>query len=298
MDPSTFCRLFFTSGVLVCLGGVFITPIQSHIMAYGSRSTFQLMKNQQRSLTGNLFNKVASLRVPHSWFTHYYVASVISSFFWLFQIVTHGSRLRYLATLSKYNGVSMSVNQVLMSWLLMTIQGVRRLLESLTLTKESQSQMWIGIWILGIFFYLVMGIAIWIEGIASLDREVPVGNFLSLLSLKNPKTYIALAIFVIASVAQNICHRHLFNLKKYSLPQHRFFRYIVCPHYTCECLIYLSIALASAPEDRIFNSTILTGLAFVVANLAVTADGTYRFYKERFGTKQMENKWRMMSLLY
>ncbi|TQS36043.1 hypothetical protein Golomagni_03515 [Golovinomyces magnicellulatus] len=298
MDPSMFCRLFFTSGVLVCLGGVFVTPIQSHIMAYGSRSTYQPMMNQQRSFIGSLFNKVASLRVPHSWFTHYYVASVISSFFWLYQIVTYGSTLRYLATLSEFNGVSMSMNQILLSWLLMTIQGVRRLLESLTLIKKSQSQMWIGIWILGIFFYLVMGIAIWIEGIASLDREVPVGNFLLHLSLQNPKTYIALAIFVAASVAQNICHRHLFNLKKYSLPHHRFFRYIACPHYTCECLIYLSIALVSAPEGWVFNSTVLTGLSFVVANLAVTSDGTYRFYLERFGPEKMENKWRMIYLLY
>lgn len=58
----------------------------------------------------------------------------------------------------------MSINQVVMVWSLMTVQGVRRLLECITLnTWSSSSKMWFVHWILGIWFYLAMGFAVWIE---------------------------------------------------------------------------------------------------------------------------------------
>lgn len=58
----------------------------------------------------------------------------------------------------------MSINQVTLVWLLMTVQGIRRLLESLTLGKSSSSKMWFVHWALGISFYFAMSFAVWIEG--------------------------------------------------------------------------------------------------------------------------------------
>ena len=46
----------------------------------------------------------------------------------------------------------------------MGFQGVRRLLESSTLAKPSASKMWVLHWLLGIVFYLAVGISVWIEG--------------------------------------------------------------------------------------------------------------------------------------
>ncbi|RKF60586.1 Polyprenol reductase [Erysiphe neolycopersici] len=305
MDPSLLCRNFFIIGSAACLGGVFFTSFRRKVMDYGSRSineTNRVKQKQKFSTTTNLLSQAASFRVPHSWFTHYYIASVLSSYFWLYQIITYGTVVRFLKSLSttqSLNISSMSINQVFLTWLLMAIQGSRRLMESLTLMKSSsQSQMWAGIWIIGIIFYIIMGIAVWIEGISQLDHQILYEEFPSLFSGFTLKSFIALGIFLLASTLQNICHRHLFHLQKYSLPNHLLFRWITCPHYTCECLIYLSLALISAPQGKVFNSTVLTGLIFVLSNLAITADGTLKWYEMKFGTEKIITKWRMIPLLY
>lgn len=63
------------------------------------------------------------------------------------------------------NAPSMSIGKVAITWSLMTVQGLRRLHESTTLTKPSQAQMWVGHWLIGIAFYLAMSMAVWVEGI-------------------------------------------------------------------------------------------------------------------------------------
>lgn len=59
---------------------------------------------------------------------------------------------------------TMSVDQVIWAWSLMSVQGIRRFLESLADAKASTSQMFLAHWLLGLAFYLLMGVAIWIEG--------------------------------------------------------------------------------------------------------------------------------------
>jgi len=59
----------------------------------------------------------------------------------------------------------MSLEKVALTWSLMTIQGTRRLYESIALAKPSQAEMWIGHWLIGIGFYLAMSLAVWVEGI-------------------------------------------------------------------------------------------------------------------------------------
>jgi 3-oxo-5-alpha-steroid 4-dehydrogenase 3 len=60
---------------------------------------------------------------------------------------------------------SMTANQVLLAWSMIFIQGTRRLYESLTLMRSSKSKMWVGLWGIGIAFYVTIGISVWIEGI-------------------------------------------------------------------------------------------------------------------------------------
>ena len=56
------------------------------------------------------------------------------------------------------------MDQIALVWSLMTIQGVRRVVESYSVNKHSASKMWFIHWHLGLAFYLAMGIAVWIEG--------------------------------------------------------------------------------------------------------------------------------------
>lgn len=112
-----------------------------------------------------------------------------------------------------------------------------------------------------------------------------------LLTSRVPST---LAIFFAAWIKQNECHTYLASLKKYTLPEKGMFKYIVCPHYTCECVIYLAISFMAAPPGKAFNTSVLCGLSFVVANLGATAVGTKMWYAGKFGAEKVTNKWRMI----
>jgi 3-oxo-5-alpha-steroid 4-dehydrogenase 3 len=150
MDPALFCRLFFITGTGVDLGGVLIPSFRENIMNYGSRGQVNKAPNSNskwRDLN-SLIRWVATFQVPHSWFTHYYVVSVTSSLFWGHQLYTQGPAFKFLASQTSASSGGMSLRQVALAWLLMTLQGVRRLYESLTLTKPSQAKMWFGLWIL------------------------------------------------------------------------------------------------------------------------------------------------------
>jgi len=97
---------------------------------------------------------------------------------------------------------------------------------------------------------------------------------------------------------QNDCHRYLASLKKYSLPSHPAFASIICPHYTAECAIYLSLTVLAAPKGAIINQTLLTALIFVVVNLGISADLSRKWYVEEFGAKSVGERWRMIPYLW
>ena len=113
-----------------------------------------------------LFECLAAVQVPHTWFQHFYIVSVSSSLFWGIQILAKGSLLETLCqsvgTSAQVEG--MTIDQVVLTWSLVTIQGVRRLLETSLLGRSSVSTMWFAHWLLGIAFYLALGVACWIEG--------------------------------------------------------------------------------------------------------------------------------------
>ena len=110
--------------------------------------------------------RLDTIQVPHTWFLHFYVVSVLSSLFWGFQVLVKG---HILDTLCQSVGQSrrargMTLDQVVVTWSLVTVQGVRRLLESSFFIKSSGSKMWFVHWLLGIAFYLALGVSYWIEG--------------------------------------------------------------------------------------------------------------------------------------
>lgn len=112
------------------------------------------------------------------------------------------------------------------------------------------------------------------------------------------KTLGGILVFLFAWVNQYRCHKYLAGLKKYSLPEKSMFRYLVSPHYTCECLLYLAMAVAGAPEGACYNKTLVCGLLFIVTNLGVTAAGTRKWYVGKFGAGAVQRKWNMIPLLY
>ena len=96
-----------------------------------------------------------------------------SSLFWGMQLLTHGSVLETLCLSvgpdTQANG--MTADQVILAWSLVLIQGVRRLLETSLLGRSSGSKMWFVHWLLGIAFYLALGVSCWIEGAGMLQMR-------------------------------------------------------------------------------------------------------------------------------
>lgn len=183
-DPVQLVRTFY---LLIAASVAVVNtfpPLQSRFVNYGARAT--KIKDEHGKPVENLESKgsfswlldrLMIFRVPHSWFIHFYVVSVASSTFWAIELARKGSIFNFLAKYhmeSSSNEPSMAFSQVVWAWMLMTIQGSRRLYECITLGKPSTSKMAGPAWILGILFYLAMGITVWVEGIRKKDINLAI----------------------------------------------------------------------------------------------------------------------------
>lgn len=174
------CFIFATVAVLT----VAATPASTRrlLTQYGARSATKPSKGRQDDESqGDAFARFLDWatsfgQVPHSWFIHFYILSVLSSIFWAWQYYVDGSVLDFLARSQAASaGDAMTMNQVALTWLLMGLQGTRRLYEYLFVTKPSSSTMWIVHWLLGSAYYVGVGVAVWIEGSSRCsDRPIQV----------------------------------------------------------------------------------------------------------------------------
>ena len=123
-------------------------------------------ESQPAGAVEHILDLIATLQVPHSYFQHFYLVSVFSSLFWGVQFISEGRALKLISQNAPHAdpSSSMSIDQIALTWSLMSIQGVRRLLESSLLAKPSMSKMWFVHWLLGIAFYLAVSVSVWIEG--------------------------------------------------------------------------------------------------------------------------------------
>lgn len=118
------------------------------------------------------------------------------------------------------------------------------------------------------------------------------------LSMISVKAIIGIPIFILASGIQHDCHAYLASLPKYTLPIHPIFQSFICPHYTAECLIYLSLAFIAAPKGALINRTMFTAFVFVLTNLTVTAATSKEWYERKFGKETVARRWIMAPRLY
>jgi len=125
------------------------------------------------------------------------------------------------------------------------------------------------------------------------------------------RTFVAAILFLLASGMQYDCHAYLASLKTaasrsetergsngYRLPEHPAFHTTCTPHYFAECLIYLALALIAAPPGHLLNRSLVCALVFVVVNLGVTADGTRRWYEQKFGAAAVAGRARMIPFVF
>lgn len=149
---------------------VYIFPaLSSQYLEYGGRRDQKHDRRLQSPSTApwvKPIDTIVGYQVPHSYFIHFYVVSVVFSLFWGYQILKQGSIIRAISSLSSTDtsGLIMSRERVILVWSLMTFQGCRRLFESMKFMKGSSATMPIAVYLLALLFYFALGISIWIEG--------------------------------------------------------------------------------------------------------------------------------------
>ncbi|KAH7402279.1 hypothetical protein DE146DRAFT_609906 [Phaeosphaeria sp. MPI-PUGE-AT-0046c] len=250
-----------------------LTPaLRRRFLAYGSRatphpSTGAAEPPVKQSAFHRLLDRAAAIQVPHNYFTHFYITSVACSLFW-----------------ACWLRVWEATPHMQLVWSLMLLQGVRRMFESFAYTSTSTSSMWFAHWVLGLLFYLTINVAIWIEGLDSPPRLWA--------------TAVLVPAILTAHVLQHSYHAYLYRLrtenKGYQLPLHPVFSNLLCPHYTCEVVIYLLLSFLAAPQRRMVNWTLVCATIFVATNLGVTAAGTKEWYTHKFGLAKVGPRKRMI----
>jgi 3-oxo-5-alpha-steroid 4-dehydrogenase 3 len=304
-------RAFYLFSSVAIVTVRLIPAFADRFLAYGARARRQTtgthgkrgsVDHHQQSVGTQLLDYLATFTVPHSWFTHFYLLSLVCSLTTLSTFYYH--EYYHEATVKQ----TPNLETAAFCAHLMLLQGLRRLLECVYVTRDSASRMWMGHYAIGMAFYIVTNMAIWIEqlcqppptNLATTERSV----------LWTWKTILCTAVFLGASERQNRYHRHLSSLKKYTLPEKHAFQYLIAPHYTMECVIYLSMAVLNVPS--IFNQhsqlptfttvnwTLFCALVFVAVNLGVTADGTKDWQRKKFPDKSLEiaKRWRIIPWLF
>jgi 3-oxo-5-alpha-steroid 4-dehydrogenase 3 / polyprenol reductase len=168
IDPAQLCRAFFILATVASIGASVI-PTLRQLVSYGPRtipiSEIAIPPKDVKSNILTVWDRLAGLQVPHTWFAHFYMVSVASSAFWAYQLATDGVVFRLLASRYASDGqMGMTINQIIIAWALVAFQGSRRLYESIRLLKPSTAQMPMASYALGIAFYLAVGVSVWAEG--------------------------------------------------------------------------------------------------------------------------------------
>ncbi|EME87391.1 uncharacterized protein MYCFIDRAFT_28109 [Pseudocercospora fijiensis CIRAD86] len=312
MDAVTLLRAIYLAAAAAVFVVFALPPLRSRFLDYGARSSGQEKGKEdanQHDVLSTVLDYAATITVPHSWFASFYAVSVACSLYWLSELPFGRPAFRTIASWASLQQPSMTTSQVQVIWLMMFLQGSRRLYESIALAKPSQSSMWVGHWALGILFYICTSIAVWIEGIPAIQNP----DF----SLKNLvfagpslRTFLGTMVFILASGLQHDCHSYLAALKaskkgeqaasgsQYRLPDHPAWNLSLTPHYFAECLIYLSLAIIAAPRGSLLNWTFVSALTFVAINLGVTAHGTKSWYRQKFGDQAVYRRARMIPFIY
>ena len=120
----------------------------------------------------SLLDSIAEWQVPHDWFWTFYALSVSLSAFWPGEALwLRGPLYTLVRDHVPLAERTMSFEQVQITWLMLLVQGCRRLYESLVLVDweefgadKKQSMMFGGHWLLGLWFYTLTSVAIWVEG--------------------------------------------------------------------------------------------------------------------------------------
>ncbi|KAK6523264.1 hypothetical protein TWF694_006153 [Orbilia ellipsospora] len=315
-------RFFYFNAILITITLNVFPPFAKKLYTYGKNQDTRPLKDfdnpksvdkakhDDKSKDGDgLFdrwlNLLASLQLPHRYFTHFYVLSTGLQLFTLIQILTHSRVLTYvLSSLPSTSNDEIgppqqSFESIVLCIFCMTLQSSRRLYESVYIQLPSPSKMSILIYAAGILHYLFMSLATWCESPTTLLLTTTnITHPSDLLRPPRINTFLALPCFILATGVQHDAQVYLSSLKKYSLPTHPLFEYTLSPHYLAECVVYGSLVVLGAPVGHWVNVTLFYVWVFVCVNQAFGARITREWYRNRFGEKAVEGKCSLVPFIF
>jgi len=161
-------RAFYIFAAYAILIVRFIPDLRDRFLNYGPRSEHATDREIKDSVFPRWFriqfdpvlDWLTEMTVPHSWFRHFYICSSLCSAYWIF---AHLKLDQYFPSAFSISLSDPWEYRTMLARLLLQLQGLRRLYECTNVAKSSRSRMWIGHYIIGIAFYFVTNIAIWIE---------------------------------------------------------------------------------------------------------------------------------------
>lgn len=176
--PAEWCQAFFVVSTAILVSMVLLPDAACKaLLAYGARRpahtqhgpNSQAPGHKAEAKANSLLVLTSYAQVPHSWFIHFYMASVSWSIFWGWQYISKGTIMRAMAEMQHQSAVENQASEVelsatLVTWLLMSSQGARRLCECLFVAKPGSSPMSAFHWALGVAYYTAVGISVWIQG--------------------------------------------------------------------------------------------------------------------------------------
>lgn len=283
-------RLFYLLSSTAILAVCLIRPLRDRFLAYGARSqtkpspTPTPQHRPDPSHITSCLDRLATLTVPHAWFTHFYIVSTALAAF------------RYLLKPYLTRQGTVCSNFIF-------FQSLRRLSECLVLHKTSSSRMWVGHYAVGLAFYVVTNLAVFLEGIDwnkwPSGPVTKISHGLDLGPSRAAEILLSL-ILALAMLLQFSQHQYLASLKKYTLPDQGTFAHVVAPHYTAECFMYLAVAILANGSPSLVNWTMLCAFIFVLVNLGVTAQGTYHWLLLKFPDQRhiITRRWKMIPPLW
>lgn len=282
-------------------------PLQA-FLTYGKTNSKPSSNNscisQSSQSNPTLFQTLAtSWQVPKSWFSYFYILSTFLSFWVLLSQYTRTGGLYLSSTL-------------------LFVHSVRRCYETLFIMNQNpfkrrgsmsvdnggkvkEPMMQLPHFLVGLVFYSCVNMTQYALTVPMATNPVSTKGNTSLL--------LGTALFVIGSLIQTVSHSHLSSLPKYSLPNypsrirssatgfslvpytHYLFKYVACPHYTSELMIYLGLAILS-PSPTLAPTLALpfleplndwqplaahtTTLFWILTNLAISAEQSLLWYRK------------------
>ena len=215
---------------------------------------------ERNSIIVDVLALIKELNVPKRYFTHFYFIGILTSIFIL---------------LTNIDG-----HFCLLPILLFSFHALRRLLECVSITIFGTSRMNIGGYLVGISHYVLAPFSC---------------TFINCGGSFQTRLLFPIVLFLVANQEQFKIHYTLFRIKRdsksrdsksrivgdkqnhYQIPRGGWFKYVCCPHYSAEILIYLSFYLLDPSCKVTFFM-----LCWVISNLAVVSNQQFLWYDNNF----------------